>query len=111
MADKPYAITIEGSSGSVVERRLGSHDGKNPGGTVLKSSVTVVSNTVADGLRTVVLTRPLQGATTQHYTFDPHNLQIDFINAVGSSPKFAYHKSSTAASIGLWPTEAAEHAW
>ena len=111
MADKPYAITIEGSSGSVVERRLGSHDGNNPAGTVLKKSVTVVSNTVVNGLRTVVLTRPLQGATTQHYTFDPSNLQMDFINAVGSSPTLAFHKSSTAASIALWPTGAADHAW
>lgn len=111
MADKPYAITIEGSSGSVVERQLGSHDGKDPAGTVLKSTVTVVSNTVTDGLRTVVLTRPRQGTTTQHYTFDPSNLQIDFINAVGSSPKFAFHKSSTAASISLWPADAAQHAW
>jgi hypothetical protein len=110
MANEPYAITIEGSAGNVVERRLGSHDGNNPAGTVLQSSVTVVSNTVADGLRTVVLTRPLQGVTTQHYTFDPNNLHIDFINAVGSSPKLAFHKSSTAASIALWPT-GAEHAW
>jgi hypothetical protein len=67
MADKPYAITVEGSEGKVVERRLGSHDGPRPGGVVLAPSVTVLSNVVRDGRRTVVLTRPLKGLTPQHY--------------------------------------------
>lgn len=110
MADLPYAITIEGTDGKVVERKLGSHDGKQPAGTVLRSSVTVVSNTVTNGLRTVVLTRPLQGLTSEHYSFHPQNLEIDFINAVGSSPTFAFHKSSTAAALALWPTGASSHA-
>ena len=39
-------------------------------------SLTVVSNVVADGQRTVVVTRPLKGKTAGHYTFDPAKPQV-----------------------------------
>lgn len=52
MAELPYAIIVDGT-GSVSERRLGSH----AAGTVLKNSIVVSSNTVSGEQRTVVLQR------------------------------------------------------
>jgi hypothetical protein len=55
MADSPYAIVIDGN-GKVSEHMLADH----AGGIVLNSSVTVVSQSVSNGQRTVVLTRALK---------------------------------------------------
>jgi hypothetical protein len=41
----------------------------SPGGTLLKSTVTIVSSIVNGGLRTVVITRPALGPTPQHANF------------------------------------------
>jgi hypothetical protein len=40
-------------------------------------------------------------------SFDPTALSVGFIDAVGSSPTFAFHKHSTSASLDLWPSAAA----
>lgn len=49
-------------------------------------------------MRTVVLERPLAGATAQHFTFDATLAQsLPFITAVGSAPKLAYHRARAAA--------------
>merc|ERR1719348_2302897 len=56
MKDKPYTIVVDGS-GNVSERKLGDHDP----GTVIASSLKVTSNSVKDGVREVVMTRPLVG--------------------------------------------------
>lgn len=64
-------------------------------GNQLAASVTVVSNTVENGMRTVVLSRALKGATKDHFTFDATALSIPVINAVGNGPQLAYHKVST----------------
>ena len=110
MADKPYAIIVDGITGAVSERRLGDHDHGAPQGALLNSSVKVISNTVSKdnggGLRTVVLSRPLQGATAKHYTFDPAATHIQYINALGSGAKLAYHKAKSAATIALFPSHA-----
>ena len=46
----------------------------------------MLSNSVTNGIRTVVLTRSLQGLTSKHYTFSPQTVgTINFISAVGSS--------------------------
>lgn len=106
MADKPYAIVVAGGTGSVSEHLMANH----AAGTALPSSVTLVSNTVADGTRTVVLTRPLRGASAGHYTFQPTELGLDFIAAVGAGPAFGYHKDKTIATLALWPAAAAHPA-
>lgn len=98
MADKPYAIIVDGS-GNVTERRLGQHEA----GSQIANSLTVVSNAVVSGRRSLVLTRALKGKTGQHHTFDPAALTMDLINAVGSGPAFAYHKDKTATTLALWP--------
>jgi hypothetical protein len=83
----------------VTERVLGDH----AAGIVLNTSVTVVTNTVSNGLRTVVMTRALKGLTPQHHDFDPQKLSLDFINAIGASSAFSYHKDKTVSTISLWP--------
>jgi hypothetical protein len=82
------------------ERKLADH----AAGAVLTPSVTVVSSSVTNGKRTVVLTRPLKGATKDHYTFVLTTLSVGFINAVGSTPSFGYHKQSSAATLSMWPS-------
>ena len=52
MASLPYAIIVDGT-GKVSERKLGNHDG----GSALASTVTVVSSTLVNGRRRVVLQR------------------------------------------------------
>lgn len=99
MSELPYVVTVDGS-GKVVERKLADH----AAGTVLASSVTVVSNSVAGGKRTVVVSRPLKGASKDHYTFSAIALSIPIINAVGTGPVYAYHKASKADSVNLWPS-------
>ena len=106
MADTPYAIVVAGKTGAVSEHRLKNHEA----GSLLPASVTVVSNTVADGVRTVVLSRGLKGASAQHYSFQPAALALDFIAAVGSGPAFAYHKAKNTATLSLWPATAGQAA-
>jgi hypothetical protein len=94
MTDKPYTLIVNASG--VIEQQIGTcgSEADHCAGTRLKSSVTVTSNAVEGGVRTVVMTRPYQGATAEHYTFDPTSVTtINFIAAVGSSPLFAYHKA------------------
>eukprot|EP00040_Diaphanoeca_grandis_P032470 m.196795 g.196795 ORF g.196795 m.196795 type:complete len:870 (+) comp32636_c0_seq1:40-2649(+) len=99
MKDLPYAIIVDGSGG-VVERKLIEH---GPG-SVLAASLTVVSNTVSQGVRTVVMTRAVEGATSDHYTFPKVAGDINMITAVGSTPALAYHAKRTGAKMTLIPT-------
>ena len=95
MENLPYAIIIDGT-GAVMERKLGNHDP----GQQLKTSVKVVSNKVVDGVRTVVMTRPLQGATADHYTFNPLSQStMPFISAVGNTSAFAIHRFKGSAML------------
>ena len=100
MIETPYAIIIDGT-GAVTERKLANH----AAGTLLASSLQLLSNVVEDGTRTVVLSRPLKGASTDHYTFSSTALTLDLVAAVGSSSVFGYHKSRTAATLQLWPSD------
>lgn len=96
MGDQPYAIIIDGL-GEVTERRLGDHEA----GKVLANSITVVSNLVANGTRTVVAQRPLKGASELYFTFDSSVPGLPLISAVGSTPTFSYHKARSAANLML----------
>ena len=99
MTNSPWAIVIDGN-GQVTERVLGDH----AAGILLNNSVQIISHTVANGTRTVIMSRPLAGLTPQHHSFNVDKLSLDFINAIGSTPTFGYHKSKTVATITLWPT-------
>ena len=101
MAGSPYAIIIDGA-GKVTEHVLADQGGA-PTRAVLNTSVAVLSHTVADGKRTLVMTRPLAGLSLQHHNFDPRKLSLDFISALGATPALGYHKSKTIGTIALWP--------
>ena len=86
MADQPYTIVVDGT-GNVTELKLGKH----APGTQLQSSLTLVSNTVANGRRQVVLQRPFAGITSDHYTFDPTVATLPVLAASGTGPTYGYH--------------------
>ena len=96
MQDEPYALIILGN-GTVTERKLGNH----VAGSILKSSVKVLSNTVMNHRRTVVLTRALVGITSDHFTFSTSQGTIPFINAVGKTANFGPHRDRAPASLTL----------
>ncbi|CAE7423852.1 unnamed protein product [Symbiodinium natans] len=98
MSSRPYALIVE-AGGRVSERKLENH---GPGHQ-LKASITVLSSTVTGGIRTLTLTRPLQGLDADHYTFPREPGQIDVITAVGSTPTLSYHKAHTGGKIMLLP--------
>jgi hypothetical protein len=66
MADLPYSLIVSGDS--VMEVSLANH----AAGANLTQTVKIVSNTVdANNKRTVVMTRSMEGASSQYYSFDP----------------------------------------
>jgi hypothetical protein len=89
----PYAIIVSGEH--VEERKLEDH---GPG-IVLEKSVQVISNTVAGGVRTVILKRELAGITKKHYSFDLARQAVPFINAIGCGLQFARHCNKSAATL------------
>jgi hypothetical protein len=70
-------------------------------GKVLSPSVTVVSNTIDEnGDRTVVLTRPWVGLSSEHFTFEPAAEPVlDIIVAKGCSEVFAQHCGHTSSKL------------
>jgi hypothetical protein len=100
MADLPYAIIVDGN-GKVSERKLGSH----APGTVLAASLTVTSSSTVDGMRKVVLSRPVAAKTKDHFAIPTTPGQINLITAIGNTVEIAYHKARTGALITLLPTE------
>jgi hypothetical protein len=100
MADSPYTFIV--NSSGVTEQKIGTcgSEAEHCPGDTLESSVSLVSNEVVNGVRTVVVTRPFEGKTDKHYTFHPHHVAtLNFISAVGSSEVFAYHKAHSASMV------------
>jgi hypothetical protein len=103
MKEGPWAIIIDGEGG-VQEYRLTDQGTAN---RKVAKSVTVVSSTVTNGTRTVVLSRPLQGASADHFTFSIGQAVLPFINAIGSGPQLAFHANKQPSSISMLPFEGA----
>jgi len=57
------------------------------------SSVTVKSDTVDGGRRTVVLQRALEGITADHYSFRVNASTVPILTAVGDGSQLGYHKA------------------
>ncbi|CAJ1925741.1 unnamed protein product [Cylindrotheca closterium] len=82
----PYAIIVSGDE--VVERKLDFH---GPG-VVIEKSLTIESNLVEDGWRTVHLSRALKGKTSKHYTFTTSSSSSHkLIMANGCNLEFGKH--------------------
>ena len=91
MSDQPYTIVVDGN-GKLEERKIGDHYE----GRLLDPSVAIVSTEVIDGRRSVVVTRPFRGSTSDHYTFAPDDSKeespdIKVISASGTGPDLSYH--------------------
>ncbi|XP_071127367.1 uncharacterized protein [Mytilus edulis] len=101
MANSPYTLIV--NSTGVFEQQIGTcgTGAEHCPGNPLEKSITLLSNSVSDGVRTAVVTRPLKGLTKKHYSFDAINAQINLISAVGSSQVFAYHKAHSVGIIAL----------
>ena len=104
MADAPYALIVDGNTGAVSERKLAEH---SPG-ALLKPSLTVISNTVSDagGIRTVVVSRAVQGTTGDYYSIPTAPGAVHLIAAYGAGPTLAYHKARTGLTLMLLPITA-----
>lgn len=98
-----YSIVVDGQ-GKVSEHKLGDH----APGTVLQPSVKVLSSKVANGVRTVTLTRQIKMAdyAGNYYDFDLTVTSLPVISAVGSGPTFSYHKSHSTATVALFAESA-----
>ena len=99
MANQPYTLTVNDTG--VTERKIGTcgSEAEHCPGTVLATSIKLVSNTVNNGVRTVVMTRSATGASKDHYTFG--EATFNYISAVGSSQVFAQHWAHDSLTISL----------
>ncbi|EOD05979.1 hypothetical protein EMIHUDRAFT_453585 [Emiliania huxleyi CCMP1516] len=71
MADQPYTIVVAGEE-----------EAQHCAGTRLAASVTVLSDSVSGGVRTVEMSRPLKGRTDDHYSFSlAANTTLNLITA------------------------------
>ena len=84
MNDLPYSIIVDGY-GLLYEYKLGNHFL----GTLLKPSLKVVSSTVKDNYRTVVLSRMIYPGEN-YYDFKKSTIPI--LGAVGNNRNISYHK-------------------
>lgn len=97
MADTPYTIIVDGN-GNVTERNLADH----APGTLLPKTIKVLTDTVLNGVRTVVLTRTAQAASANYYNFSLATQQLSFLSAVGSTPDLQYHSNRTVAVLYMF---------
>eukprot|EP01084_Bolivina_argentea_P045649 84030_1 len=97
-----YSIIIDGT-GAVSERQLAN----NAQGIGLKSTTTIVSNTVNGTTRELVLTRPMDitGArATDYYDFVASAQQsFSIIFAYGMTPQPAYHQNRSDSTFTMNP--------
>jgi|GEM_PF-3830024 len=84
-----YAIIIDGN-GNYVERKLE----RKSKGTLLADSLTEMSNTVNNGVRTIYLTRPQVGLTASHYSFSDNQDTVNLIFARGNGSSLSQHTSA-----------------
>ena len=96
MGDLPYAIIVDGH-GHVQEYKLANH----AAGNRLKSSVNILSNTVTNNIRSIVLERHLNGLNSNYYSFSIQESNIPILNAVGYGANFSYHHYRSGSEIRL----------
>jgi len=90
MADNPYAIIIDGA-GKVSERKLDTPDVGHGPGTLLESSIEVLSAVEIQGNMLVTMKRALVGKSPDHYTFDATKPSIPLLMASGPYAELGYH--------------------
>jgi len=93
MSDAPYTLLV--NSTNVWEQKIGTcgSEAEHCPGDLLPSSVTILSNSVVNGKRTVVMQRSSVGISPKHYSFSTSHPTINFIAAIGSSQVFMQHEA------------------
>ena len=94
MSALPWTLVVDGT-GKVSAHRLADH----AAGTRLPAKLNLISNLVSDGRRTVVVTAPLPTSFDLEALHERAELAV--ITAVGSGPKFAYHKKKAVATVTM----------
>jgi hypothetical protein len=92
MTDAPYTIIVNDTG--VAEQKIGTcgEEAEHCAGRPLETTLVVLFHSVVNGLRTVVMTRDMSGATSDHYTFLPaEQSTIRLLTAVGNGFAFGYH--------------------
>ena len=102
MNDMPWTIIVEGGDedGNITEYKLSNHA---EGTKLVTPSIHIISQNIdeTNNMKTVILTRPMKG---KYFNFETEGVtEIQFINAIGSSKVFSYHKSKEASSMLLLP--------
>jgi hypothetical protein len=97
----PGTYAIAANDSAVWEQKLGEY----APGTTLQPMIKIVSNTVQNNVRTVVVTRPMKGATSDHYTFSTDTLSINYIDAIGSSQVWAHHAQAKGGTLNFVGTD------
>jgi hypothetical protein len=90
-----YAILAQ--DGFVEERKMESFGA----GVALAPSFSLLSDSTSGGLRTLELTRPLAGATPDHYTFLAAEAAIPIIAAHGRDLLFEYHEDRAPSTLSF----------
>merc|ERR1711994_818142 len=98
MAERPYAIIVDGSIGSFQERKLG----KYGEGNRLASSLEEVSPpSYANGKCHVELRRSLAGQSPFHFSFSPGASSLNLIAAIGQHSSLGHHERRAAGVMSL----------
>eukprot|EP00493_Phyllostaurus_siculus_P026467 UN26812 len=93
----PGTYAIVANDTAVWEQKLGDY----APGNALTPMIKVVSNTVQNNIHTVVITRPMKGASDDHYTFSTSSLTINYIDAIGASQKWAHHAQAKGGTLNF----------
>ena len=75
-----------------------------PPGTLLTPSIKVLSTSVTDNVRAVVLQRAVNGSTSDHFDFPTSPGDLNMIGAVGDTASLAYHKWRSGGKATLIPS-------
>ena len=73
-------------------------------GTLLTPSIRILSTSVTDSVRTVVLQRSVNGSTSDHFDFPTSPGDLNLIGAVGDTASLAYHKWRSGGKATLVPS-------
>merc|ERR1712217_487585 len=98
MAERPYAIIVDGSTGSFQERRLGRYGAGDPLGSSLEE---LSPPSYINGKCHVEFRRSLAGQSPFHFSFNPAASSLNLIAAIGGHSSFGFHAARDAGVMSL----------
>lgn len=95
MSDRPYAIIVDGSSGSFQERKLDKYKSGDP----LAFTLTELDSSRINGKCHMAFERPLLGDF--QFPVEGESSTLNMIAAIGSEPFFSVHEARTTGQMTL----------